>query len=206
MKKIDINYTTVYKIAFALIISLSAYMGILSKSKIANICIIVGISVLLAVCGAIVEIVISDSFELKSIITMFGDLFSVRSCTIDTSPKAYDLDMVDFTFDGCDKEKTREVFEILSEIVSNVYVIGCGRFNYCQFYVDSSVSMYAKILYVSMTANFDIDLVVDVPSYEKYDITNWIYNIMLYKCNGYRVGIKYNENTDTHFACVVDKN
>ena len=206
MKKIKISYTMVYKISFALIVSLSSYMAILSKSRVANICIVIGISVLLAVCGAIVESVIGDSLELKSIITMFDELFYVRSCTIDTSPNSFDLDEVDFTFDGCDKEQTKQTIKMLSEILSDMYVIGCGRFNYCQFYVESNIEMYKKIAYVSAMTKVDVNLAINVPVYEKYDITSWVYNIMLYNCNGYKVGIKYDEESNTHFSCIVDKN
>ena len=202
----NINYTTVYKISFALIISLSTYMAILSKSKVVNICIVVGISVLLAVCGAIVETVINDSLELKSIMNMFDELFCIRSCTINTSPESYDLDSVDFVFDGCDKEQTKQTINVLSEILSNVYVVGCGRFNYCQFYVDNDIELYKKIVYVSSMVKIDANIVVSVPAYNKYDITMWVYDIMLYSYNGYKIAVKYNKESDTHFACVVSKN
>lgn len=200
-----IKYTTVYKIVFGLIVALDTYIAVSGKTRLTNIIIVLVVSALLGICGAILEKTINDAIESDSIVIMFDELFNLKDCTISIAGELYDFDEIDFTFDGCNKEETRRVIDALNRIVKYLKAVGCGRFNYCLFFVPNELLIYSDIVYVCSMLKIDVDTVIELSEYNVYDITGFLQSVMVCSKNDYSVVLKYDEKNNEHFMGIVDK-
>lgn len=202
----NIKYTTIYKLMVTIIVSMETYIILLSKSMVVNF-ILLGVTVIcLAVGGALLEISTDGNKTQDMFMDMFNDLFEIRNCSVNNPRESVDIDEVDFCFNGYDKEKTKQAIEYINKVLSNVKVISCGRFGYCLYFVDNTIEMYSNLSMASTITGIGVDRIINVGEYDLFDITDWVYGLLLFENNGYGIVIKYNEEKDEHFACVVDKN
>lgn len=205
--KISIKFSTIHKIIYFIATAIMTYAVLNSQPNYVNIILILVISVLFGICGAITQHFIDKSVELDGMVLLHRDLYNIKYCTSDCGLDDTPFEKTDFVFNGRSREETQDIIDTLNKyIVANIHIISCGKYGYCLYFVDLDDDTYRMIRFIVASLELDPSCYITREEYGLIDITDLMYNILLCDSENYKLRLKYDKLNDKHYIGIIDKN